>query len=158
MKTINATGIVLAASVSLVLASSAFAQSTPAPDAATPAVQKVSVKGTARFDFNKAQVNEEDGVKLMKEVRSMKNVTWQTISVTGHTDNIGPEPYNVKLSEKRAAAVQEFLVGKGVKPERIKTEAKGPREPIATNKTRDGRAQNRRTEIEFVGLQSVAQN
>ena len=158
MKTINAIGMAVAVATSVVLASSAFAQTAPAADAATPAVQKVSVKGTARFDFNKAQVNEEDGVKLMKEVRSMKNVTWQTISVTGHTDNIGPEPYNVKLSEKRAASVQEFLVGKGVKPERIKTEAKGPREPIATNKTRDGRAQNRRTEIEFVGLQSVAQN
>jgi OOP family OmpA-OmpF porin len=116
------------------------------------------VKGTARFDFNKAAINEEDGVKLMKEVRSMKNVTWQTISVAGHTDNLGPEPYNVKLSEKRAQAVQDFLIGKGVKPERIKTEAKGPHVPVASNKTKEGRAQNRRTEIEFVGLQSVAQN
>ena len=158
MKTINAIGMAVAVATSVVLASSAFAQTTPAADAATPAVQKVSVKGTARFDFNKAQVNEEDGLKLMKEVRSMKNVTWQTISVAGHTDNIGPEPYNVKLSEKRAAAVQEFLIGKGVKPERIKTAAKGPREPVASNKTKEGRAQNRRTEIEFVGLQSVAQN
>jgi OOP family OmpA-OmpF porin len=158
MKASNATGMFLTVSASLLLASSAFAQSAPAPDAASPAVQKVSVKGTARFDFDKAQVNEEDGLKLMKEVRSMKNVTWQTITVAGHTDNIGPEPYNVKLSEKRAEAVQEFLVGKGVKPERIKTEAKGPREPVASNKTREGRAQNRRTEIEFVGLQSVAQN
>jgi OOP family OmpA-OmpF porin len=158
MKAINAIGMFVTVSASFMLAASAFAQSTPAPDAASPAVQKVSVKGTARFDFNKAQVNEEDGVKLMKEVRSMKNVTWQTITVAGHTDNIGPEPYNVKLSEKRAEAVQEFLVGKGVKPERIKTQAKGPREPVASNKTREGRAQNRRTEIEFVGLQSVAQN
>jgi OmpA-OmpF porin, OOP family len=158
MKASNATGMFLTVSASLLLASSAFAQSAPAPDAASPAVQKVSVKGTARFDFNKAQVNEEDGLQLMKEVRSMKNVTWQTITVAGHTDNIGPEPYNVKLSEKRAEAVQEFLVGKGVKPERIKTQAKGPREPVASNKTREGRAQNRRTEIEFVGLQSVAQN
>ena len=158
MKAINASGMFVTVSASFMLASSAFAQSTPAPDAASPAVQKVSVKGTARFDFNKAQVNEEDGVKLMKEVRSMKNVTWQTISVTGHTDSIGPEPYNVKLSGKRAEAVQEFLIGKGVKPERIKTEAKGPHQPIASNKTKDGRAQNRRTEIEFVGLQSVAQN
>jgi len=149
--------MVLAASACLLLTGGAFAQQSES-GAASPAVQKVSVKGTARFDFNKATVNDEDGLKLMKEVRSMKNVTWQTITVAGHTDNLGPEPYNVKLSENRAEAVQEFLVGKGVKPERIKTEAKGPHEPIASNKTKQGRAQNRRTEIEFVGLQSTAQN
>jgi OOP family OmpA-OmpF porin len=149
--------MILTGTTCVVLSCGAFAQqSEPAP-AASPAVQKVSVKGTARFDFNKATVNEEDGLKLMKEVRSMKNVTWQTITVAGHTDNLGPEPYNVKLSEKRAQAVEEFLVGKGVKPERIKTEAKGPHEPVASNKTKEGRAQNRRTEIEFVGLQSVGQ-
>jgi OOP family OmpA-OmpF porin len=162
MKTSNAVRAIVTISGSFLLALSAWAQESAAPSTpaapASPAVQKVSVKGTARFDFDKAAVNEEDGLKLMKEVRSMKNVTWQTISVTGHTDSIGPEPYNVKLSEKRAHAVQEFLIGKGVKPERIKTDAKGPREPIASNKTKEGRAQNRRTEIEFVGLQSVAQN
>ena len=154
MKFSHSASMVLTISGSLFLAANAYAQESPA--GASPAVQKVSVKGTARFDFNKATVNEDDGTKLMKEVRSMKNVTWQTISVTGHTDSLGPEPYNVKLSEKRAQAVQEFLIGKGVKPERIKTEAKGPHVPVASNKTREGRAQNRRTEIEFVGLQSVA--
>jgi OmpA-OmpF porin, OOP family len=159
MKTTNSASMMVALTGSLLLALSASAQESPAPSSpASPAVQKVSVKGTARFDFDRAAVNEEDGLSLMKEVRSMKNVTWQTISVTGHTDNIGPEPYNVKLSEKRAQAVQEFLIGKGVKPERIKTDAQGPRRPVASNKTREGRAQNRRTEIEFVGLQSVAQN
>jgi OOP family OmpA-OmpF porin len=157
MNHINATTMILAGSACLLLNCGAFAQRNE-PASATPAVQKVSVKGTARFDFNKASVHEEDGLKLMKEVRSMKNVTWQTISVTGHTDNVGAEPYNVKLSEKRAQAVQEFLIGKGVKPERIKTSAKGPHEPIASNKTKEGRAQNRRTEVEFVGLQSTAQN
>ena len=156
MKASHSARIIVTLGGSLLLAFGASAQNAPEP--ASPAVQKVSVKGTARFDFNKASVNDEDGTKLMKEVRSMKNVTWQTISVTGHTDNIGPEPYNVKLSERRAQAVQEFLIGKGVKPERIKTEAKGPHVPVASNKTKEGRAQNRRTEIEFVGLQSVAQN
>ena len=157
MKLSNAGRMGFVLSGSFLLAFGAAAQSTPEPSA-TPAVQKVSVKGVARFDFDKAAVNDEDGTKLMKEVRSMKNVTWQTISVTGHTDNLGPEPYNVKLSERRAQAVQAFLIEKGVKPEKIKTEAKGPAEPIATNKTSTGRAQNRRTEIEFVGLQSLNQN
>jgi OOP family OmpA-OmpF porin len=116
------------------------------------------VKGVARFDFDKATVNPEDAGKLMTEVRSMKNVTWQTIQVTGHTDSLGTEPYNQKLSERRAQAVQTFLIDKGVKPERIKTDGKGPHVPIATNKTLSGRAMNRRTEIEFVGLQTLAQN
>jgi OmpA-OmpF porin, OOP family len=156
MKLSSAGKIGLILSGSLFLATGAAAQSTE--PSASPAVQKVSVKGVARFDFDKASVNDEDGTKLMKEVRSMKNVTWQTISVKGHTDSVGSEPYNVKLSERRAEAVQAFLIDKGVKPEKIRTEGMGPREPVATNKTASGRAQNRRTEIEFVGLQSLAQN
>jgi OOP family OmpA-OmpF porin len=155
MKISHAVQIVFTVSASM-LAFGAVAQNSTA--SASPAVQKVSVKGVARFDFDKAQVNPEDGGKLMTEVRSMKGVTWQTIQVTGHTDALGPEPYNQKLSEKRAEAVQEFLIGKGVKPERIKTDGKGLHVPIATNKTKSGRAMNRRTEIEFVGLQSLAQN
>lgn len=138
------------------LACAASAQTSPEP-AATPVVQKVSVKGTAHFDFNRASLNEADGLKLMKEVRSMQNVTWQTISVTGHTDSIGPEGYNEVLSERRAKQVQDFLLGKGVKPEKIRLDAQGERVPVASNETRTGRAQNRRVDIEFVGLQSVAQ-
>jgi OOP family OmpA-OmpF porin len=148
---------VLSASIALMFAFAApgaFAQAAPA---AAPAVQKVSVKGVARFDFDRAEVNPEDGLKLMSEVRSMKNVTWQTISVVGHTDAVGPDDYNVKLSERRAAAVQAFLIDKGVKPERIRTSAKGEAQPVAPNATAQGRAMNRRTEIEFQGLQSVAQ-
>ena len=87
----------------------------------------------------------------------MKNVTWQTIQVTGHTDSIGSQDFNLKLSERRAQAVQAFLLEKGVKPEKIRTEAMGKLAPIASNKTAAGRAQNRRAEIEFVGLQTVAQ-
>ena len=123
---------------------------------AAPAVQKVSVKGVARFDFDKANVNTDDGGKLMSEVRSMKNVTWQTISVTGHTDSVGSDAYNQRLSQRRADAVQAFLIEKGVKPERIRTDGKGESSPIATNATAEGRSANRRTEIEFQGLQTVS--
>jgi OOP family OmpA-OmpF porin len=128
-----------------------------ADDAVTPVVQKVSVKGVAHFDFNKEGLNTDDGAKLMTEVRSMKNVTWQTILVTGHTDSIGSQDFNVKLSDRRAQAVQAYLLEKGVKPEKIRTDAQGKLFPIASNKTASGRAQNRRAEIEFVGLQMVAQ-
>ena len=145
--------------VATFIASTAYAQTAqPAPTdaAAAPAVQKVSVKGTARFDFDKAAVNPEDGTKLMTEVRSMKNVTWQTISVTGHTDSVGSDAYNQKLSERRAQAVQAFLIEKGVKPERIRTNGRGESAPIADNATAAGRSTNRRTEIEFQGLQTAS--
>jgi OmpA-OmpF porin, OOP family len=154
MKAAVAASVIMALNGALFVASGAHAQSAPG---ASPAVQKVSVKGVARFGFDRTSVNEDDGGKLMKEVRSMKNVTWQTITVTGHTDSIGPVGYNEKLAERRAEAVQAFLIGRGVKPERIRMDAKGPHAPVASNKTRDGRAQNRRAEIEFVGLQSLAQ-
>jgi OOP family OmpA-OmpF porin len=148
----------LAASIVVSIAASmlAFGASAQTADtAASPAVQKVSVKGVARFDFDRSTVNPDDGTKLMSEVRSMKNVTWQTISVTGHTDSVGSEQYNQELSQRRAQAVQAFLIEKGVKPEKIKTDGKGPHVPVASNKTSSGRALNRRTEIEFVGLQSI---
>ena len=157
MKLSVAAKAVVSLSGSLFFAYGAAAQTSEAPPA-SPAVQKVSVKGVARFGFDQTSVNPEDGGKLMTEVRSMKNVTWQTINVTGHTDSLGPLPYNEKLSDRRAQAVQTFLIEKGVKPERIKTDARGPREPVASNKTASGRAMNRRAEIEFVGLQSLAQN
>jgi OOP family OmpA-OmpF porin len=146
---------VAAVTGSLMIALAGIAVS--ADDGVTPAVQKVSVKGIAHFDFNKDGLNTDDGAKLMTEVRSMKNVTWQTIMVTGHTDAIGSQDFNLKLSDRRAQAVQAYLLEKGVKPEKIRTEGKGKLLPIASNKTAAGRAQNRRAEIEFVGLQMVAQ-
>ena len=87
----------------------------------------------------------------------MKNVTWQTIRVTGHTDSLGDDDYNLRLSEQRAEAVQAYLIDKGVKSERIRTDGKGEAVPVASNKTAPGRAQNRRVEIEFQGVQSLAQ-
>lgn len=145
----------VAVAAALLLATQAFAQN--AEVAATPAVQKVSVKGIVRFDFDKSAVNADDGTKLMSEVRSLKNVSWQTIQVTGHTDDLGTERYNQTLSEQRAQAVQTFLVDKGVKPERIRTEGRSETVPVASNRTASGRAMNRRVEIEFLGVQSLAQ-
>jgi OOP family OmpA-OmpF porin len=155
MKRTIAVKILTGMSASL-LACAASAQATAEPSA-TPVVQQVSVKGTAHFDFDRASLNEGDGLKLMNEVRSMKNVTWQTIRVTGHTDSIGPDEYNDHLAERRAQEVHDFLLGKGVKPEKIRLDAHGEKAPVASNQTASGRAQNRRVEIEFVGLQSMAQ-
>jgi len=72
------------------------------------------------------------------------------IRIVGHTDNVGSDQFNLKLSEGRAASVKEALVKRGVAPERIETLGMGKRQPIASNDTEEGRAQNRR--VEFVIL------
>ena len=69
----------------------------------------------------------------------------------GHTDSIGTEAYNLKLSERRAQAVKAYLVSKGIDASRIYSEGKGEAQPIASNKTAEGRAKNRRVDIEVVG-------
>ena len=75
----------------------------------------------------------------------------ETVIAVGYTDSIGTEQYNLGLSQRRANAVKEYLVSKGIAANRIYTEGKGEADPIASNATREGRAQNRRVEIEIVG-------
>ena len=69
----------------------------------------------------------------------------------GHADSIGSDAYNQKLSVRRAESVKAYLVSKGVEPNRIYTEGKGEKQPVASNKTKDGRQKNRRVEIEVIG-------
>ena len=77
--------------------------------------------------------------------------TLEVIIAIGHTDSIGSDAYNLKLSVRRAEAVKAYLVSKGIEPNRIYTEGKGKAQPIADNRTAEGRAKNRRVEIEVVG-------
>jgi OOP family OmpA-OmpF porin len=73
----------------------------------------------------------------------------------GHTDSVGSEAYNQKLSLRRAEAVKAYLVSKGIEANRVYTEGKGTKQPVADNKTTEGRAKNRRVEIEVVGTRPV---
>jgi OOP family OmpA-OmpF porin len=77
------------------------------------------------------------------------------IIAVGHTDSIGSDAYNQALSERRANAVKDYLVSKGIEKNRVYTEGKGEKQPIATNATAEGRAKNRRTEIEVVGTRAA---
>jgi len=123
--------------------------------AADGPVEPVSVKAVARFDFDRAAINPEDRARILAEVGQMKDVSWQSVTATGYTDSVGRPSYNQRLSARRAAAVKRYLVGKGLQPAMIKAVGAGDAAPVASNDTDDGRAQNRRTEIEFKGVRTA---
>ncbi|MES2237231.1 MAG: OmpA family protein [Pseudomonadota bacterium] len=101
----------------------------PAP-APKPAAQKVTLSADALFDFDKAILRSEGKGKLDKLVEDMKGINLEVIIATGHADRFGTDAYNQKLSEKRAAAVKTYLVGKGVDANRVFAEGKGKTQPV----------------------------
>jgi OOP family OmpA-OmpF porin len=84
-------------------------------------------------------------------VSKVKGINLEVIIAVGHTDSVGSDAYNQKLSVRRAEAVKAYLVSKGIEKNRIYTEGKGEKQPVASNVTNEGRAKNRRVEIEVVG-------
>ena len=124
----------------------AQAKAKPAPMAA-----KVVFNADTFFDFDKSTLKPEGRQLLDQVAQQARGIDLETIIAVGHTDSIGTDAYNQKLSERRAASVKAYLVSKGIDPNRIYTEGKGKKNPIASNKTKEGRAQNRRVEIEIVG-------
>lgn len=126
----------------------------PAP-VAKPMTEKVSFAADAFFDFDKDTLKPEGMAKLDKLAADVKGINLEVIIATGHTDSVGTDAYNQKLSVRRANAVKNYLVSKGVDANRVYAEGKGESKPVADNKTDDGRAKNRRVEIEVVGSKTV---
>ena len=119
-----------------------------------PAATKVTYAADAFFDFDKSVLKPEGKAKLDDLVGKVKDINLEVVIAVGHTDAVGGDPYNQKLSVRRSEAVKAYLVSKGIEKNRVYTEGKGEKQPVADNKTKEGRAKNRRVEIEVVGTRA----
>jgi len=126
----------------------------PAP-APKPTSEKVTFAADAFFDFDKAVLKPQAKAKIDDLVGKTSGVALEVVIAVGHTDSTGDAGYNQKLSTRRANAVKDYLVSKGIEKNRVYTEGKGENQPVADNKTKEGRAKNRRVEIEVVGTRPV---
>ena len=125
-----------------------------------PAGEKITVAADALFDFNKAVLRPAGKTKLDELVSKAQAIKLEVILAVGHTDRIGGDAYNQKLSEKRAAAVKEYLVAKGIEANRVYTEGKGEKQPVTGDKCKgNGKSKalidclqpDRRADIEIIG-------
>ena len=106
----------------------------PVPAAAAPAVkpmgEKITVAADALFDFNKSTLRPEGKAKIDEVVAKSGKLNLEVVIVVGHTDRIGSKEFNQKLSERRAAAVKDYMVNKGIPANRVYTEGKGLTQPV----------------------------
>lgn len=123
---------------------------TPTPAPLPPPVSKRIVLRGVRFDFDKSAIRTDSRPVLDEAVEVLKENPNVRISVEGHTDSLGTDLYNEKLSVRRAEAVFRYLVNHGIAPERMEVIGYGESRPVADNETESGRAQNRRVELHVV--------
>jgi len=115
----------------------------PAP-APRPAAAKVTFAADTLFDFDRATLRPEGRTELDGLAGKIKDVKLEVIIAVGHADRVGTDRYNQRLSERRAAAVKDYLVSKGIEPNRIYTEGKGEKQPVTADKCRKMGPENRR--------------
>jgi OOP family OmpA-OmpF porin len=127
------------------------AKPAPAKPKPKPVAEKVTLAADVLFDFDKSVLKPEGKNKLDDLASKVRAINLEVVIAIGHTDSIGSDAYNQKLSVRRAESVKAYLVSKGVEPNRIYTEGKGEKQPVASNKTKEGRQKNRRVEIEVIG-------
>lgn len=145
-------------------AAAAATPTTPGKIIGDPKGTKVTLAADTLFDFDKAVLRPEGKKKLDELAASVKMMSLEVLLAVGHTDRIGTDEYNKALSEKRAAAVKEYLVSKGLEANRIYSEGKGEKQPKTGNKCDKMGAENggnkklvaclqedRRVDIEVIG-------
>ena len=101
------------------------------------------------FETNKYDLKDESRVELMKLHSFMQNNPAVSIEISGHTDNVGNDNDNQILSENRAQAIYNFLIENGIEADRLSYKGYGETQPIDTNDTEEGRANNRRSEFKI---------
>lgn len=123
----------------------------PPPEKPKPVAEKITFAADVLFDFDKAVIKPEGKSKLDDISNKVRGINLEVVIAIGHADWIGTDQYNQRLSVRRAESVKAYLVSKGIEGNRVYTEGKGEKQPVADNKTREGRAKNRRVEIEVIG-------
>lgn len=137
-----ATGAILGALVGHYL----FDEEPPPPPAPPPVKTKLVLRGV-HFDFDKSSLRAE-GKPILDEAAKILNENPDVrVEVQGYTDGVGSAEYNLGLSDRRAATVKDYLVSQGVAAGRLTTRGYGKADPVASNDTDEGRAQNRRVEL-----------
>lgn len=107
------------------------------------------------FDVDQAELKPAARTNIQKLATSLKNNPETDILIVGHTDNTGADPYNMRLSNRRANSVKSYAVAQGIALNRLKTEGRGETEPIAENSTETGRSDNRRVEIVIIANEEM---
>lgn len=126
----------------------------PAPAPKQARVERINLEADANFDFDKSDLKPGDRAELDQIAARLRGVEIESIVIEGHTDSVGGTQFNQALSLRRAEAVKAYLVGKGVDPSRIQTVGFGETNPVSDNRTAEGRAKNRRVEVEITGERS----
>lgn len=114
-------------------------------------VRKIILRGDTNFEFNKSALLSSAYTELDSLSASIKRQTVSRWRIEGHTDAVGSDSYNLELSRRRAQAVADYLVSKGVERDRLEIIPLGETRPVAANDTPEGRAMNRRVEINIIG-------
>lgn len=122
------------------------AEAPPPPPPPAPVKKRIVLRGV-NFDFNKSNIRPVDVPVLEEAVSTLKAENLPGVTAIGYTDAIGTDAYNLKLSERRADSVKNWLVDHGIPASKITAMGRGKADPVATNETADGRAQNRRVEL-----------
>jgi outer membrane protein OmpA-like peptidoglycan-associated protein len=118
---------------------------------------RLEVPSDVSFAVNRADIQPNFRPVLDRFAQTLNQNPAATVRIIGHTDSTGSDAINDPLSVNRAASVRDYLAVRGVSPQRVQIDGRGAREPVASNQTDPGRAQNRRVEI-FVGEAPVARS